>query len=143
MRFTGIVHHGTDVLFEQFDPTKIGTQTDEGQLGRGFYFSTDPAISRGDQFHVTARVDLKTPLRLRLPSWTTSKGRLVKQALGVPHDASADEITDALVAAEFDGVVLDYTPTGYRHQEILVLGPENIQILGTERSLKRALMPPH
>ncbi|MDM7988097.1 MAG: hypothetical protein QUS13_12245, partial [Smithella sp.] len=35
-----VVYHGTNADFNVFDPAKIGTATDSGQFGKGFYFHT-------------------------------------------------------------------------------------------------------
>lgn len=37
-----IFYHGSNTSFEKFDPSKIGTSTDAGWLGWGFYFYGDP-----------------------------------------------------------------------------------------------------
>jgi len=39
------VYHGTNQDFQEFDPTKIGSATDEGWLGHGHYFTTDPSVA--------------------------------------------------------------------------------------------------
>ncbi len=36
-----VFYHGSEHEFDQFDPEKIGTATDPGWLGTGFYFYTD------------------------------------------------------------------------------------------------------
>ena len=37
-----VAYHGTVGEFEQFDPARMGTRTDKGYYGRGFYFSDAP-----------------------------------------------------------------------------------------------------
>ena len=39
------LYHGTSAAFNQFDPKKIGSSTDEGWLGHGHYFTTDPSVA--------------------------------------------------------------------------------------------------
>lgn len=36
-----IVYHGSNTTFDSFDPKKIGSHTDEGMWGKGFYFSDE------------------------------------------------------------------------------------------------------
>lgn len=45
-----IFYHGTNIEFDKFDYNKIGTSTDAGWLGWGFYFYTDKneAMQYGD-----------------------------------------------------------------------------------------------
>ncbi len=45
-----IFYHGSKNKFDSFDKKFIGTSTDDGWLGEGFYFYTDPeqAIQYGD-----------------------------------------------------------------------------------------------
>ena len=40
-----VVYHGTAADFEAFDPSTIGSKTDAGWAGHGFYFSSDPTVS--------------------------------------------------------------------------------------------------
>lgn len=126
--FHDVVYHGTDVVFERFDTERIGTRTDAGLLGRGFYFSTDPAVANTWDHRVTARVELEHPLRLALPTWSTSKRRLVEKSLGLSQ-VSSDQLSRALAESGYDGVVLDYSDLGYPHQEIMVMDPAAIEIL--------------
>lgn len=130
--FRGVVYHATTVPIERFDPAFLGSRIDAGLLGRGFYFSTDPAILGRDPVLVTANVSLERPLRLEFPMWTTPKGHLVPDALGVSRASTAAEISRALAFAGYDGVVLDYAPVGYHQKEIMALKPSAIEILAVE-----------
>jgi len=41
------LYHGTNADFEVFDKTKIGSATDDGLFGRGFYFGNTESFARG------------------------------------------------------------------------------------------------
>ena len=72
------VYHGTNAApFAAFDQSKIGTSTDEGKLGAGHYFSTDPNIARSHSTRIAASVDLNNPMRLKMPDWRTDKNALI------------------------------------------------------------------
>ena len=54
-----------------------------------------------------------------MPNWRTNKSDLVTEALGLPKNATAEQITAAAQKRGHDGVVLDYSPAGYNHQEVV------------------------
>lgn len=127
---THLVYHGTNAPpFDRFDPALIGSATDEGELGHGFYFSTDPNIGRGKATLLRARVHLRNPLRVAFPEWTSRKHVLVSEALGLAAPVRGRALSPALEAAGHDSVVLDYSPVGYRHQEIMVLDATQIRVV--------------
>lgn len=105
-----VVYHGTDADFAAFDPDKIGSATDDGHLGRGFYFSTDPRTIGRRTIGMPVYLRAENPLVVSLPDFKTNKKTLVPRDLG-DHDA----------------VILDYSPAGYSHQEIMVRSPEQIK----------------
>jgi hypothetical protein len=123
-----VVYHGTDSGFDEFDPGKIGSATDPGELGAAFYFSTDAKVV-GDKKTAGMPVYLKAeiPLRLKAESFSVNKKGLVTAALGIDSGSSAAEITAAAIKAGFDSVVLDYSPIGYNHSEIAVFTPTQIK----------------
>lgn len=121
-------YHGTDVEFSAFDPSKIGTTTDQGFLGRGFYFSTDPAVGRSSKHTLTVKLDIKKPLRVDLPDFRTDKRQVIRDALGLPRTASPEEVTAALRGRGHDSVILDYSKAGYKQQEIMVPDADRIAI---------------
>lgn len=125
------LYHGADVEFERFDPARIGTTTDAGLLGHGFYFSTDPAIARTHKYRMVVDVTLRNPLRIQFPRWGASKTTLVNQALGT-NVGEGKPLSRAVKQAGYDGVILDYKPVGYRHQEVVVFSPKTIQQVKTE-----------
>lgn len=105
-----VVYHGTDNDFSAFNMEKIGSATDAGDLGRGFYFSTDPRVIGQRKVGMPAYLRAENPLRVEMPNFRTDKRSLV------PRDL-----------ADYDAVILDYTPTGYLHKEILVRTPGQIK----------------
>ncbi|HUT91584.1 MAG TPA: hypothetical protein VMY37_18950, partial [Thermoguttaceae bacterium] len=76
-----------------------------------------------------AEVSLENPLRVELPDMKTDKGATVRKALGLPESATSAEMTAAARAKGYDGVVLDYSPVGYKHQEILAFDASSTKIL--------------
>lgn len=115
------LYHGTDVDFDAFDISRAGSTTDEGLLGHGLYFGTDPAVGRSNRFLKSAEVSLNKPLELTMDSWDGSKKKkIVREALGLSADASAKDVTSALKAQGYDAVTLDYSPIGYNHKEIMM-----------------------
>ena len=124
------VYHGTNAeWFDAFDPAKQGTATDRGRLGKGFYFSTDPNIGRGNKTLIKAQVQLRKPLHVVFPKWEANKSEVVSSALGLTRVVQGEALTQALRAKGYDGVILDYSPVGYHHQEIMVFDPRQIQVM--------------
>ena len=122
-------YHGTDADFDAFDAAKIGSSTDEGFLGRGFYFSTDPNIGRTNRRTMQVSLDIGNPLNLEMAKWGTDKRNLIRDALGLAHDSSADTVTSEILRQGFDSVRLDYSRLGYLHAEVVVFDPARVKIL--------------
>jgi hypothetical protein len=147
-----VVYHGTKSRggFDAFDPEKIGTATDEGFLGRGFYFTTSEptadaigGITKGQKtqlspawagstygeggssgaFHVSA----KNPVVIKPEGWSWDKRHIVRDQLGLGRDASADDILEALQRNGNDAVILDYSGGGWPHQEVMIPSPTQIK----------------
>lgn len=125
-----VVYHGTDVEeeFAAFDPAMIGTATDAGYLGEGFYFSTDLNVGRSSARTLEAAITLTNPLRISC-DFRTDKRLVVRNALGLPSDASAAQVTKAAAIAGYDGIVLDYAPAGYHHFEVVAFDARQMRIL--------------
>lgn len=119
-------YHGTNTAFDTFDPAKIGSRTDAGHLGQGHYFSTDPRVIDGSSIGKKVQLQFSNPLKISLPNMTTDKRRVVRDALGLPSTASAEEVTAAAKARGHDGVELDYSPAGYNHRELVAFDPKQI-----------------
>lgn len=132
-----VAYHGTNAEFSAFDDAKIGTATDEGLLGRGFYFSTDPNVARSHKYRVTVQLSLSNPLRIPFPNWNANKKVLATTALGLAPESSAVDITQAARSKGYDGIILDYNPVNYGHQEIVVWSNGQIRILGREEVIRK------
>jgi hypothetical protein len=125
------VYHGSPSEFERFDLSKAGSTRDKGFLGSGGYFSTDANVATQQPFAYETTITPKNPLRVtadakalgNLGPW---KQKLVTKALGIPENSSSEAIHAAAKAQGHDAVVLDYGPTGYKHQEIAVFDPDAI-----------------
>lgn len=132
-------YHGSQNAFDQFDNARIGSGTDAGQLGRGHYATTDQAmVESGFPHRYEVNVNLQNPLNISLPNFRTGKYEAIREALDLPRLSNmrqasqiehAQEVSNALRARGYDGVILDYSPTGYRHQEIMANDAALIEIL--------------
>lgn len=122
-----VVYHGTDADFDTFDAGAQGSATDSGFLGSGFYFSTDPRVANNRSTVMPVHLSLQNPLQLAMPDMKTSKQKVVREALGLETDATSREVSAAAKAQGYDGVVLDYTPSGYAHKELVAFEPTQIK----------------
>ena len=111
-------YHGTDVQFPAFSDEKA-QQRDEGWLGKGHYFSTDQNVARANKYVAETELHVKNPFHLKLPSFSTDKRELIREALKLPAKATSEEVTKKLKSLGYDGVVLDNSPTGYNAKEVL------------------------
>lgn len=128
----GTAYHGTENDFTKFDPKRMG-ERDEGYLGRGFYFSTDVNIGRTNKNTMKVDLSVKNPLEIEMKDFATDKRKVVREALGLGDKASAAEVTEALRKNGYDAVVLDMTPLGYKHQEIMIPDVDQIKYEGHEK----------
>jgi hypothetical protein len=126
-------YHGSSAMFDKFDMAHAGTATDAGFLGHGLYFSTDQSVSEPYPHKYKAQIDLRNPLHLSMPDFRTDKRNLVRDALDLPKSASAKDVTSEAVKRGYDGIVLDYSPTGYNHKEIAVFDKSRVS-----KPIKRA-----
>lgn len=103
------VYHGTGADIDVFSTAHIGTVTDAGFLGSGFYFGNADMAGRfaakkmGGNV-VPAFLRMENPLMLddvpgRRP-WV-----MIREALGLKLTSTADEVTRAAKAAGHDGVI--------------------------------------
>ncbi len=123
------VYHGSPHRFEEFDLSKAGTTTDEGQLGKGLYFSTDVRVASGYAHQYEVDVELENPFVLQNKSWDwRTKKRDLAKALGVSESSSASELANELKRRGHDSVILDNSPIGYMHQEVVVFGDKQARI---------------
>jgi hypothetical protein len=123
-----IVHHGSTKDFDRFDTEKVGSTTDEGWLGKGTYFSTDKRVSHYYPLAYETKVTLDHPLKISLKDFKTNKQDVVREAVGLPKTASVDELTKELVKRGHDGVVLDMSPSGYMHTEVMAINNHSMSI---------------
>jgi hypothetical protein len=122
-----IAYHGTDVQFPEFDDKKAN-QRDEGWLGKGHYFSTDENVARANKYVAETEVHLANPFLISLPSFSTDKRDVIRDALKLSNDATSEQVTDKLKKLGHDGVALDYSPTGYNHKELLAFNGKQTKI---------------
>lgn len=125
------VYHATKAAsFTEFDLERAGTATDEGLMGRGIYVSTDPQIARNTPQATTVQATIPADLKLLdvfYPKWGSDKTALVNDAIGT-QGLTGQALTDAVRAAGYGGVRLDYSPVGYRQQEIVVYDPSLLTV---------------
>lgn len=122
-------YHGTNSDgFTEFDPSKKGSATDEGLLGSGYYFSTDPNVARNRSTIIAAHLNVEKPLDVKYPKWGADKNKLVNEAIGT-SGLKGEELTRELQERGYDSVRLDYSPVGYQHTEVAVFDPSRIDTI--------------
>lgn len=131
-------YHASPNAFDRFDIRKAGSTTDAGDLGRGLYFTTDnttavspPFAGPGTKMPHRYEVDLavSNPLPLEMPSFSADKAKLIREKIGLPANATAQEVAEKVQSMGHDAAVLDYAPTGYKAKEIAVYDDKLIDIL--------------
>lgn len=104
--------HATDAEFDKFDVSKIGSKTDEGFLGKGFYFSSDPKVISDKNLHgLPVKLKDQDVLEINYPSWGADKKKLISDASIRDHKT----------------VRLNYSPVNYNHSEVMVKEPNQIR----------------
>lgn len=128
-------YHGSPDDFRAFDMGKAGSTTDSGALGKAAYFSTDPKVAEPAPHRYEVQLNASNPLPLQMDAWPVpgrgveAKRKLITDALGIPGDSAADQITAAATRRGYDSASLDYSPLGYKHQEYAVFDPSIIEVL--------------
>nr|DAT91441.1 MAG TPA: PolyVal ADP-Ribosyltransferase [Caudoviricetes sp.] len=133
------VYHGTKSDFDEFSRRKIGSATDPGLYGTGFYFSDHEGTSRnyGDRV-IKAHLNIKNPLNLgdfnskeslaehlRIsPDTLSDSGGFIH-----PTTSHTSSFSSALRYAGYDGVIIPHTTKGARGNEIVALDPEQIKYI--------------
>lgn len=109
-----VFYHGTDKEFDEFDTNFIGTSTDPGWLGEGFYFYTD--YYEASQYGNVSEYYLK----ITEPYYATDEDN---EALAEAnsHEASK-EFSDNLKSEGYDGVYYN----GNLRGETVVFDPSQI-----------------
>ncbi|MCQ2300358.1 MAG: hypothetical protein MJZ81_09575 [Bacteroidales bacterium] len=136
-----VVYHGTEERFTTFDPSRIGSHTDSGLWGRGFYFSSSEDEARTyDRANGTAGAYF---LKMTSPCPAADVKKVAREASGAAEELYSDEMSptelkrlfdaeyhrrlDAYMAKNgFDGVVSD-DARGSRPTEFVALKPNQIK----------------
>ena len=144
-----VVYHGTNIAFQDFSKERVGSSTDQGKLGAGFYFSEDSRIASSYATLARAKrgmegpqvypvyLSMKNPLAISTEAGNVQdKLRQASKALGVASDPVVDresntpnpewaaDFSRALRERGHDGVTLDF---GAGRREHMVLDPEQIK----------------
>ena len=91
-----IFYHGTNKQFDKFEKTMIGTSTDSGWLGYGFYFYTD--INEASQYGKVRSFFLN----IENPYFATDEDN---ERLAELNDVEASkDFTNKLISEGYDGV---------------------------------------
>ena len=131
------LYHGTKSDFDEFNRRKIGSATDPGMYGAGFYFSDHEGTSRnyGDRV-IKAHLNIKNPLNLgdfnskeSLAEHLRISPDILSDSGGFIHPTTshASSFSSALRYAGYDGVTIPHTAKGARGNEIVALDPEQIK----------------
>ena len=143
------VYHGTGRDFDTFEYSTIGTATDTGYLGEGFYATTDPewASKYAQKYQPGGSVmplymKLENPLHLKRSDSgfeydpvlekevPIDREGHIRDVLDLPRDASGQEVADVLRAKGYDGVTYrGHIDVGIKSQdiEVMVLDQYNIK----------------
>ena len=133
------VYHGTKSNFDEFSRRKIGSATDPGLYGAGFYFSDHEGTSRnyGDRV-IKAHLNIKNPLNLgdfnskeSLAEHLRISPNILSDSGGFIHPTTSytNTFSSALRYAGYDGVIIPHTTKGARGNEIVALDPEQIKYI--------------
>lgn len=91
-----IFYHGTNEEFDEFDQSKIGSSTDPGWLGAGFYFYTD--IHEAAQYGNVSSYYL----RIEEPYFATDQDN--EYLMDENSLEASKEFTQNLISEGYDGV---------------------------------------
>ena len=127
--YTIKAYHGTpNGKFNQFLKSKVGTSTDFGKLGRGFYFSTKKQVADYYAGYLNSSTVMPVYLKLENPfvldhNYDNMTVREMYDSIlgegGMVDERRSEELTQWLVDHGYDGIVAD--------NEYMVLNPENIK----------------
>lgn len=136
-----VVYHGTEERFTAFDPSRIGSHTDSGLWGRGFYFSSSEDEARSyDRANGTAGAYF---LKMTSPCPAADVKKIAGEASVAAEEKCSDDMSPTevkrLFDAEyhrsldaymsrfgFDGVVSD-DARGSRPTEFVAMMPNQIK----------------
>jgi len=93
------LYHGTNADFEVFDKSKIGTATDEGLFGRGFYFGNTESFARVAPKGRLAKIVMEVyPISTKLFDISKIKNRKeMADLLNMSEDALIEDTNGGLI----------------------------------------------
>lgn len=127
--YTIKAYHGTpNGKFNTFDKSKVGTSTDFGKLGRGFYFSTKKQVADYYAGYLPSSTVMPVYLKLDNPfvldhNYDNMSVRELYDSIlgkgGIVDEERSEELTQWLIDNGYDGIEAD--------GEYMVLDPKNIK----------------
>lgn len=133
--------HATNNKFENFDPEKIGSQTDEGMWGRGFYFANKSdglgdVIRGGNAKHIMevysdrganildisqfkSKKELADYLGMSETNFVYDNGSFPRASI-----SQTRQFTSAVKEKGYDGV---YVPHNNKYQETVIFNPDKLK----------------
>lgn len=136
-----IVYHGTNGKFKQFKTNKMGSHTDNGVYGKGFYFTDDKNQTyKYGKNQLTCYINIENPLYLGRDGQYDSFVDYANKRKGIPpinnsEDyekyghlmATQEEGMSFLKEDGYDGIIVH--PYNGAETEYVVFKPEQIQIV--------------
>jgi len=120
-KYQDVFYHGSKIDINVFDPSKIGSATDEGTYGKGFYFADNASDAMGFGGNIAkAYLNITNPF-----VWTDVDDEASKK-----YKMTADDITKELIRAGYDSVVVNDNGKGYA--EYVVFNSDQIRTLADE-----------
>jgi hypothetical protein len=125
-------YHGTPNKFDKFDLDKIGSTSDSGMFGKGFYFTEDQALAetyaKKDGRVIEAELNLKNPYIINsqddIPNIDVPRN--TKEDLKNADKNYSRLFTEKLQSQGYDGVIDNMTSGG---KQFVVFDPKNIRSL--------------
>lgn len=136
-----IVYHGTNGKFKQFNPNKMGTHTDDGVYGKGFYFTDDANQTyKYGRNQLKCFINIENPLVLGRGGKYDSFTDYANKRKGVPEIKNMEDYNKYghLMATQeegmfflkedgYDGIIVH--PYNGAETEYVVFKPEQIKII--------------
>ena len=111
-----VFYHRSPKVFTEFSRDAIGSKTDPGFLGRGFYFFSDP--QEGDGYGNNTY-----PVFLKMKSPYYAENEDVSMLAEAYSNKASSDFTERLKSEGYDGVIY----TGDLREELMVFDPEQIK----------------
>lgn len=111
-----VFYHRSPKVFTEFSRDAIGSKTDPGFLGRGFYFFSDP--QEGDGYGNNTY-----PVFLKMKSPYYAENEDVSMLAEAYSSKASSDFTERLKSEGYDGVIY----TGDLREELMVFDPEQIK----------------